>query len=498
MVAVTSQADDVADIGAVAGLSRVLLAALEQTRSATCITTADLDEPGPQIVYVNPAYCAMTGRDRRDVLGSTPRLMQGPLTDRRVLDRLRSDLAAGRSFSGETVNYRTDRTPFVINWSIDPVVDADGVVTHYVATQEDVTARVRASALLDAERQLDAELTRIIDSALDAPGALDALVAQVLAGASSIATIGSVVATVADDEFDLSVAAGTRFDEGRSAPFASSRPGSSAGVVIEVTGLRPEEEEFLDRAGLEAFAARAGAVVAALVEYQRQRLMALRLQHDLLPRPDVGAPGFTVVSTYRPGTRGLDVGGDWFDVAVTDARVVFSVGDVSGRGIGAAALMGRLRLLADVEFRRSAPVGDVLALLDEVCAREQQFATMLVMAFDRRVGTAEVWSAGHLPPIRFGPDGAGFVEVAVAPPLGHLGAASPRSMPVDLAVGQGLLAFTDGLVERRGESLDDGLGRLRRAVAGAVDPARVIEAAVGDVGDDIADDMALLALRRDR
>ncbi len=183
---VRTDSDEPAAVADVVGLSRVLLAALEGTRSATCITTAELDPPGPEIVYVNPAYCAMTGRDRHSVIGSTPRAMQGPLTDRTTLDRLRSDLEAGRRFSGETVNYRADGEPFIINWSIDPVVDGDGVVTHYVATQEDVTARVRAAQLLDAEKQLELALTRILNcDARTRPRPCQELVGQVVAGGSS-------------------------------------------------------------------------------------------------------------------------------------------------------------------------------------------------------------------------------------------------------------------------------------------------------------------------
>ncbi|MEC7143998.1 MAG: PAS domain-containing protein, partial [Actinomycetota bacterium] len=136
-------------------LPRVLIAALEETSSPVCITTADLDEPGPTIVYVNPAYSQMTRRDRADVIGRSPRIMQGPLTDRAVLDRLRDDLSAGRPFSGETINYRADGEPFHIAWSIDPVLDDHGVATHYVATQRDVTAEVVAERVRLAEEGLD-------------------------------------------------------------------------------------------------------------------------------------------------------------------------------------------------------------------------------------------------------------------------------------------------------------------------------------------------------
>lgn len=490
--------EDLADISPVAGLSGVLLAALEHTRSATCITTAQLDPPGPEIVYVNPAYCAMTGRSRQDVIGATPRLMQGTLTDRNVLDRLRSDLAAGRRFVGETVNYRADGTPFIINWSIDPVIDANGVITHYVAAQEDVTAKVRSGNLLAAEKHVDDALTRILNSPANEAEAMQTLAEDIVAAALMLTSAGAVAAVVDDDDRRTTVSAGQRLAAGSSAVFPFARPGSSVRGVVEVTGLSADEAIFLDRAGLERFASRAGTVVAALAEYQRQRATALRLQHDLLPEPELTAPGFTVISRYLPGTQGLNVGGDWYDVAVTDERIVFSVGDVSGSGIEAAALMGRLRLLADVELHRGDSVPAVIELLDCVCARDEQFATVLFVEFDHLSGAGRLWSAGHLPPIRFSADDARPLETAVAPPLGHIRGRSVHSAPFELDIGGGLIVFTDGLVERPGEPLDDGLARLAAlAAGGACQPETLVEALFSDRSVASNDDVAVLVLRRD-
>lgn len=489
--------EDPGDISAIAGLADVLLAALEHTRSATCITTAQLDPPGPEIVYVNPAYCAMTGRSRREVLGATPRVMQGPLTDRSVLERLRTDLAAGRRFVGETVNYRADGSPFIINWSIDPVIDADGAVTHYVAAQEDVTDRVRSARLLAAEKHLDDALTRIVNSSTDQGDGLQELTDEIVAGATGLTSAGAVAVVVQDEHRAADVTAGERRAGGVAAAFPFSRPGSVARGVVEVTGLGPDEAAFLDRAGFEQFAGHAGAVVAALVEYQRQRSTALRLQHDLLPKSELAAPGFTVVSRYRPGTRGLSVGGDWYDVAVTDERVVFSVGDVSGSGIEAAALMGRLRVLADVELRRGAPVSSLMMLLDDVCARDDEFVTAVFVEFDRRAGRAELWSAGHLPAIRFGPEGARLLEPDVAPPLGHIRGARVGSVPFQLQVGTGLVLFTDGLVEQAGQLLDDGLERVAALASGVDEPDRLAERLLADRSTAHVDDVAVLVLRRD-
>lgn len=121
-------------------LETLLADATHVARNAICITDALLQEPGPHIVYVNPAFERMTGYTRDEVLGRNPRFLQGPASDRRVLDRLRSDLEAGRPFQGETYNYRKDGTPFAMAWRIAAIRDATGEVTHYVAAQDDLTA----------------------------------------------------------------------------------------------------------------------------------------------------------------------------------------------------------------------------------------------------------------------------------------------------------------------------------------------------------------------
>ncbi|HEU4647708.1 MAG TPA: ATP-binding protein [Gemmatimonadales bacterium] len=127
----------------VAGHLTLLDAAITQSHEAVTITTAELDPPGPTIVYVNPAFTTITGYTAAEVLGQTPRILQGPKTDRAVLDRLRADLTAGRVFSGETVNYRKDGREFSLEWQVAPIRDAAGHITHYVAIQNDVTAQRR-------------------------------------------------------------------------------------------------------------------------------------------------------------------------------------------------------------------------------------------------------------------------------------------------------------------------------------------------------------------
>ena len=134
----------------------LLKAAVESANDAIIITEAELEEPGPRIEYVNPAFARMTGYEAADVVGRSPRLLQGPRTDRGLLSRLRDDLRHSRSFHGETINYRKDGSEYFVEWRITPLFGDDGRVAKWVAIQRDVSERVRAEQereqLLERER----------------------------------------------------------------------------------------------------------------------------------------------------------------------------------------------------------------------------------------------------------------------------------------------------------------------------------------------------------
>ena len=122
--------------------------ALEAVGEAVLVTTPDLDAPGPVIVYANPAFCRMTGYAREEVVGRSPRFLQGPETDRAVLDHIRETLSRSASFQGEALNYRKDGSTYSIEWLITPMHDASGRLTHWIAVQRDVTALRQTEAAL--------------------------------------------------------------------------------------------------------------------------------------------------------------------------------------------------------------------------------------------------------------------------------------------------------------------------------------------------------------
>ena len=123
------------------GHAHLLADAMQHVREAVLITTADLDPPGPAIVYVNEGFCRMTGYAREEVIGKTPRILQGPKTDRSELDRLRRQLSLGEPFDGEIVNYRKDGSEYVIEWYVVPLRNTAGEITHWMSSQRDATGR---------------------------------------------------------------------------------------------------------------------------------------------------------------------------------------------------------------------------------------------------------------------------------------------------------------------------------------------------------------------
>jgi PAS domain S-box-containing protein len=119
---------------------RLLSRAVEEAAESVIITGPAIDEPGPRIEYVNPAFERMTGYTANEVIGKTPRILQGPKTHRSVLDAVRSHLKAGEPLTDTTtINYRKDGTPFWVEWNMAPVRGPDGQVEHWVSVQRDVT-----------------------------------------------------------------------------------------------------------------------------------------------------------------------------------------------------------------------------------------------------------------------------------------------------------------------------------------------------------------------
>ena len=136
------------------------MALLESAMESILVTTADLDSPGPTIIYVNPAFERMTGWKKAEIVGKSPRVMQGPNTDKSIFHNLRQKLHQGEAWESRTVNYRKDGQEFDMEWSIAPIRDEGGAIYQYIAVQRDITARVIAERELEQTREAVIESLR--------------------------------------------------------------------------------------------------------------------------------------------------------------------------------------------------------------------------------------------------------------------------------------------------------------------------------------------------
>jgi len=138
-----------------------LEAAFDAAADGLVVTDAELDPPGPRILAVNKAFEAMTGWTAAEIIGKTPRVLQGQDTDKAEMARLKAALRQGRNFFGEAVNYRKDGTRFILQWKISPVLDRAGKPQCYIAIQRDVTSdKARARALVEAQDAAGAHVKR--------------------------------------------------------------------------------------------------------------------------------------------------------------------------------------------------------------------------------------------------------------------------------------------------------------------------------------------------
>ena len=113
-------------------MKRLLEASMEESFNSVMITEA---KPGFPIVYVNPAFCDLTGYGPHEIVGKSPSILQGPNTDQEVLDRLNKNIAEGELFHGQAINYRKDGSEFMMDWKIAPIRNEKDEITHYLAIQ---------------------------------------------------------------------------------------------------------------------------------------------------------------------------------------------------------------------------------------------------------------------------------------------------------------------------------------------------------------------------
>jgi PAS domain S-box-containing protein len=268
----------------------------------------------------------------------------------------------------------------------------------------------------------------------------------------------------------------------------------------DVVGIRGTTQDVTEERETEE------ALLAAHDRLFRERRAVQVLQETLIrPQfPDVA--GYDIAAHYRPANTDPEVGGDWYDAfIVPDGRVLLAIGDVSGHGIPAARLMAKLRHATRAYALEGARPGQISESLDRFIdhfATADEFATCALALLDPASGTAELVLAGHPPPLLVRGASAAPIE---SPAGAILGLGVPgrfdAKCELQLAPGDALVFFTDGLVERRGEAIDDRVSRLCLGIESHGDTespdelvTRLIEDALQD--GEPTDDMCVLAIRR--
>ena len=240
-------------------------------------------------------------------------------------------------------------------------------------------------------------------------------------------------------------------------------PGTRGALVLVLAwrGQRPTGMDLHDVAEV------VGQAVARARAYEREAATATALQ-DALLGVDAAVTGVVHAARYQAAEAPMVVGGDWYDLVADGDRVVVTVGDVVGRGLSAATVMGQLRsalraaLLADRDLPKALEVVDRFAsVMGDEC-----FATVAIAAIDEAEGTLSYCHAGHPPVLVVSHDGTtAFAEGARSWPIGVTTGRRPalEAGQVPLRPGDLVVLYTDGLVERRDQDIDDGLERLADA-----------------------------------
>ncbi|MFH9688384.1 SpoIIE family protein phosphatase [Streptomyces sp. NPDC017413] len=210
---------------------------------------------------------------------------------------------------------------------------------------------------------------------------------------------------------------------------------------------------------------------------RRHRETAVTLQRSLLPQELEQPDDLRIAATYQPGGTDAAVGGDWYDVITLGAgRTALVIGDVMGRGVRAAAVMGQLRTAVRAYARLDLPPHEVIQLLDGLAAEidASQIATCVYAVHDPNEGQLVYASAGHLPILVRDEDGTVHRAAdPTGPPLGT-GGWVHTSGTIALPPGSTAVLYTDGLVERRSEDIDEGVASLARALSGAKGSPQVV------------------------
>ncbi|ELS50904.1 SpoIIE family protein phosphatase [Streptomyces viridochromogenes] len=529
--------------------------------------------PDMRILRVNRAIERFSGVPAARLLGRPVGVLLVPDDARKAVDRVRRVLRTGRPLVYSEQYARLEGDPArerVASVSSFPMTDPAGRILGVAEIIEDITERHRAQQRLALLAEAGSRVGTTLDVAKTAWELADALIPH-LADHASVDLLQPVIRgeepAPALVEPVVRVAAcnagawescprdpqgepieyapdtpqakclndgrpvllqslpsdGSSFDRGprrhpeRGAHSLIVVPLAARGLVLGVMSLwrsaRPDPFEMDDLTLAQEVASRAALSIDNARRFAQQQQTAFTLQSSLLPSAVPQQPAVEAAARYLPAGSGPGLGGDWFDVIpLSGARVALVVGDVVGRGLHAAATMGRLRTAVHTLASLDLEPDEVLSRLDDLVnllAAEQEAgddrpaaqqaitATCLYAVYDPISRRCSAARAGHPPPVVTSPDGqAGLLDLPAGPPLG-LGGLPFEAREFPLAEGSLLALYTNGLIGERTMDADESLARLCAALSR---PATALQQTCQAVVDALvparpADDIALVIAR---
>ncbi|MGH3613898.1 MAG: SpoIIE family protein phosphatase [Pseudonocardia sp.] len=483
------------------------------------------------IIEINPAMTELLGLRSEDLPCAPPypffpTAEEDPEGLARLHDTVAAATTADRGRIMVPLRHVTTRARIWVSISYNALLDRDENRRLIIATMRDITAERLAGDRDAALARLAGQLTGITGSARILQIGLAELRSLCQARRASVITWNgdgeprTVATTDATTPPISELPPGTRAVLGAGDTVVVTSPHTTAEDQTPVLGVGamisdgaeptivwlefpgPRPFPAADRSLLTLLCGYLQRVLARAHAYDEQRAVALALQRSILGPTGLPA-GFA--ARYEPASDTLEVGGDWYDViSLSEGRIGVVVGDVVGRGLPAAAVMGQLRSAGRALLLENNTPAQVLTALDRFAAQltGAPCSTAFCAVVDPRARILRYSSAGHPPAILVDIAGAHrLLEHAQSRPLGVADGLDRPETDAALPAGSTLLLYTDGLIERRRESLDTGIGRAVTALATGRELApddladRLIAALLAD---DHPDDVALLIYRQPR
>jgi PAS domain S-box-containing protein len=508
----------------------------------------------------NAAAERLFGWSASEAVGNPVRNLVFPRDERPAFDERRRQLLESpetvKVLSIESEMQRRDGSLFPAERTISRVrIASETVLTAFV---RDVTDRRRAqqereallreqAARAEAERvaQMVSGMQMLVDAAL-AHRTLHDIVADLVTRVCAVLGADAATIFLAEDGRELRIGASSgsagdepeptviAFGEGFAGQVATAREamlkqdpdedeiqdpalrrldiGSLIGVplladevigVLVVAAAAPRHFTTEEIGLLRLAADRVAITIEHARVYEREHRLAVTLQQSLLPETVPKLPGLDVGARYMPAAAEEGVGGDWYDVIpIPGGRVGLVMGDVAGKGLAAASMVGRLRSALRayaLEGHDAARVVEQLNRLVWTDADEGEMATLLYAVADPGEGVLGWVNAGHLPPLLLPRDRMPhYLDGGSSVPLGVLPFPAYEEVSVRMEEGATVVLYTDGLVERAGRHIDEGMEALATVLRDAPDDAEALcehvpAALVPKPGP--YDDVAVLALR---